>query len=236
MKLQNQIALVTGAARGIGRTIAEELAAAGATVITNDCEATPLRELDFVADVSDSAQVNGMFAAIEKQFGQLDILVNNAAISRPCALHETNDALWQQVLSVNLNGAFHCCRAAFPLLRQRGGSVINLSSVSAYTGKVLSDNAAYVASKAGIDGLTRALAREWVAHSITVNSIAPGIVATEIHVQLTDEQKAKLPVMVPSGRLAEANEIATAVCYLASPAARHMTGQTLHINGGMYFA
>jgi 3-oxoacyl-[acyl-carrier protein] reductase len=230
--MKNQIALVTGAARGIGRAIAEELANAGATVLTNDCNAPA----DFVADVSDSAQVNAMFGVLEKRFGQLDILVNNAAISRPCALTETSDALWQQVLSVNLNGAFHCCRAAFPLLRQRGGSVINLSSVSAYTGKVLSDNAAYVASKAAIDGLTRALAREWAAHGITVNSVAPGIVATEIHAQLTDEQRAQLPTLVPAGRLASPQEIAAAVCYLASPAARQVTGQTLHINGGMYFA
>jgi 3-oxoacyl-[acyl-carrier protein] reductase len=243
MMQPNQIALVTGAARGIGRAIAQALADAGASVIVNDCDAATLHECaaslnatPCVADVSDSAQVNAMFAALEKQFGWLDVLVNNAAISRPCALSETSDALWRQVLGVNLNGVFHCSRAAFPLLRRRGGSVINLSSVSAYTGRVLSDNAAYVASKAGIDGLTRALAREWAAHGITVNSIAPGIVATEIHAQLTDEQRAGLPALVPSGRLASSREIAAAVCYLASPAARQVTGQTLHINGGMYFA
>lgn len=239
MKLQNQIALVTGAGRGIGHAIAQMLAAEGVTVLVNDCDATAFSEAKaaaFVADVSDSAQVNAMFAAIETQFGQLDILVNNAAISAPCALSETSDARWRQVLAVNLDGAFYCCRAAFPLLRQRGGSVVNVSSVSAYTGKVLSNNAAYVASKAGLDGLTRALAREWAAHGITVNSVAPGIVATEIHAQLSDEQKAQLPALVPAGRLATPQEIAAATCFLASPAARHITGQTLHINGGMYFA
>jgi 3-oxoacyl-[acyl-carrier protein] reductase len=247
--LSNKIALVTGAGRGIGRAIAQRLAASGAIVFINDREATAvehcvnqLREqgwqaLPATADVADAAAINHLFAEIEIRFGQLDILINNAAISRPRRLVETSDEDWQAVLGVNLNGVFHCCRAAFPLLANSGnGRVVNLSSVSAYTGKVLSDNAAYVAAKAGVDGLTRALAREWAAHNITVNSVAPGIVETEIHTQLSAAQHALLPTLIPSGRLTTPAEIAEAVYYLVSPAAREITGQIIHINGGMYLA
>lgn len=247
--LSNKIALVTGAGRGIGRAIAQRLAEAGAIVLINDREATAVEhgvnELrgqgwqahPATADVADAAAVNHLFAEIETRFGQLDILINNAAISRPRRLVETSVEDWQAVLAVNLNGVFHCCRAAFPLLlKSDGGRVVNLSSVSAHTGKVLSDNAAYVAAKAGVDGLTRALAREWAARNITVNSVAPGIVETEIHAQLNAAQRAILPTLIPSGRLTTSEEIAAAVLYLVSPAAREITGQVIHINGGMYFA
>jgi 3-oxoacyl-[acyl-carrier protein] reductase len=247
--LSNNITLVTGAARGIGRAIAHRLAAAGAIVCVNDLEATDvelcvneLRDQGWQAqsasaDVADAAAVNQLFAEIESRYGRLDILINNAAISRPRRLIETSDADWQAVLAVNLNGVFHCCRAAFPLLLQsNGGRVVNLSSVSAYTGKVLSDNAAYITTKAGVDGLTRALAREWAAHSITVNSVAPGVVETEIHAQLSAAQRAMLPTLVPSGRLTTSAEIAETIYYLVSPAASAITGQVIHVNGGMYFA
>ena len=122
------------------------------------------------------------------------------------------------------------------MAQSQQGRVVNLSSVSAYIGKVLSDNAAYVASKAAIDGLTRSLAREWAAHGIMVNSVAPGIVETEIHAQLSAAQRAILPTLIPSGRLTTSEEIAATVLYLVSPAAREITGQVIHINGGMYFA
>ncbi|HEX9004286.1 MAG TPA: 3-oxoacyl-ACP reductase FabG [Blastocatellia bacterium] len=247
--LANKIALVTGAGRGIGRAIAQQLAVSGAIVFINDREASGVEHCvhEFrnqgwqahaaTADVADAAAVNRLFAEIESQHGQLDILINNAAISRPRRLSETSDEDWQAVLAVNLNGVFHCCRAAFPLLLKSGaGRVVNLSSVSAYTGKVLSDNAAYVAAKAGVDGLTRALAREWAAHNIAVNSVAPGIVETEIHAQLSAAQRAILPTLIPSGRLTTSEEIAATVLYLVSPAAREITGQVIHINGGMYFA
>jgi 3-oxoacyl-[acyl-carrier protein] reductase len=169
--------------------------------------------------------------------GKLDMLINNAAISRPRAFNETSDEDWRAVLSVNLTGVFHCCRAAFPLLRKsEAARVVNLSSVSAYTGKVVSDNAAYVAAKAGVDGLTRALAREWAAHDITVNSLAPGVVATELHAQLSEAQRATLQTLIPTGRLTTVEEIAAAVSWLVSPAASQITGQVIHINGGMYFA
>ncbi|MFN0109095.1 MAG: SDR family NAD(P)-dependent oxidoreductase [Blastocatellia bacterium] len=243
--LQNKTALVTGAARGIGRAIAQRLTAAGATVYVNDLEPVAVEQCvnelraqgwsahPAIADVSNSGAVNQLFAKLNK----LDILINNAAISRPQQFTATSDADWQAVLSVNLNGTFHCCRAAFPLLAQsQQGRVVNLSSVSAYTGKVLSDNAAYVASKAAIDGLTRSLAREWAEHNITVNSVAPGIVETEIHAQLSAAQRAVLPSLVPSGRLTTAAEIAEKVHYLVSPATASITGQVIHVNGGMYLA
>lgn len=249
VSLHNHIALVTGAARGIGRAMAERLCAEGAIVFINDREAATVErcvnELHgngwsahaATGDVADAEAVNQLFAGIAHTHGKLDILVNNAAISRPRALNETSDEDWQAVLSVNLTGVFHCCRAAFPwLLKSENARVVNLSSVSAYTGKVISDNAAYVAAKAGVDGLTRALAREWAAHGITVNSLAPGVVATELHAQLTDAQRAILPGVIPTGRLTNVEEIAAAVSWLVSPAASQITGQVIHINGGMYFA
>ncbi len=246
--LQNKIALVTGAGRGIGRAIARQLAEAGATVYVNDIndeamtdcvgqlaaaggKAFPAR-----ADISDAEQVTKLFAEIASQSGRLDVLVNNAAISRPCSLVETSDDDWQAVLAVNLSGAFYCCRAAFPLMQPHGGRIINLSSVSAYTGKVLSHNAAYVATKAGVDGLTRALSREGAPLGITVNSVAPGIVETEIHAHLSEEQRSHLPTLVPAGRLASAEEVAEVVGFLATIKSNHITGQVIHVNGGMYLA
>lgn len=247
--MQNQIALVTGAGRGIGRAIARQFAAAGAIVYINDCTAAgvtdgvaELRSNGWqahpaVADVADAEAVRQMFADIAHAHDRLDILVNNAAISRPRLCTETSDEDWHAVLSVNLTGVFYCCRTAFPLLQKsEQARVVNLSSVSAYTGKVVSDNAAYVAAKAGVDGLTRALAREWASHGITVNSIAPGIVESELHAQLTNAQRAMLPSLIPTQQLTTTEEIAAAINYLVSPAASQVTGQILHINGGMYFA
>ncbi len=244
--LQNKIALITGAGRGIGRAIASNFAAAGAIVYVNDINAEAVmdcvseiisssgRAIPACADISNSAQVTKLFAGIES--GRLDVLVNNAAISRPNSLHETSNEDWNSVLSVNLSGAFYCSRAAFPLMQKNGGRIINLSSVSAYTGKVLSNNAAYIASKAGLDGLTRALAREGAPYGITVNSVAPGIIETEIHAHLSEEQRNQLPTLVPAGRLASAKEIAEVVSFLAAAKSNHITGQIIHVNGGMYFA
>ncbi len=244
--LQNKIALITGAGRGMGRAIASNFAAAGAIVYVNDINAEAVtncvseinsaggKAIPAHADISNSAQVVKLFATIES--GRLDVLVNNAAISRPNSLHETSDEVWNLVLSVNLSGAFYCCRAAFPLMRQHGGRIINLSSVSAYTGKVMRNNAAYIAAKAGLDGLTRALAREGAPYGITVNSVAPGIVETEIHAHLSEEQRNQLPMLIPVGRLASAEEIAEVVSFLAAAKSNHITGQIIHVNGGMYFA
>lgn len=249
-ELNNKVALVTGAGRGIGRAIARALADAGAVVYANDREAVDecLAEIrtagrivfPALADVSNAEHVTNMFNVIADAHGRLDVLVNNAAISRPRALVATSDEDWQAVLGVNLTGVFHCCRAAFPLMRRRdesgGGRIINLSSVSAYTGRVLSDNAAYVAAKAGVDGLTRALAREGASLGITVNSVAPGIVATEIHAHLPQASRDALPTLVPAGRLATSEEVAEVVRFLASSTSRHITGQVIHVNGGMYFS
>jgi 3-oxoacyl-[acyl-carrier protein] reductase len=249
MSLQGKVGVVTGAGRGIGRAVARSLAAGGAAVVVNDRDQAVIddcvRELrgrgwqaaPAVADVSDSTQVNDLFAEVERVHGRLDILVNNAAVSRPRPLAETTDEDWLAVLTVNLSGVFYCCRAAFRLMeRAGGGRVINLSSVSAYTGRVLSSNAAYVASKAGVDGLTRALAREGLAHGITVNSVAPGVVETELHAHLPPDARARLPSLVPSGRLASADEVAEVVRFLASAESDHITGQVIHLNGGMYFS
>lgn len=247
--LQDRIAIVTGAARGIGRAIAERLCAEGAIVFINDRDAAGAQQCASdlragggqaqaaAADVADAAAVERLFAGLARTHGRLDILINNAAISRPRAFAETTDEDWQAVLSVNLTGVFHCCRAAFPLLRgSESARVVNLSSVSAHMGRVISDNAAYVAAKAGVDGLTRALAREWAAWGITVNSLAPGVVATELHTQLSEAQRAQLPGVIPTGRLTKPEEIAAAVSWMVSPAASQLTGQVVHLNGGMYLA
>jgi 3-oxoacyl-[acyl-carrier protein] reductase len=244
--LQNKIALVTGAGRGIGRAIARQFSEAGAIVYVNDINAAamadclnelaPGKVFPACADISQAPQVAQLFAEIAARSGRLDVLVNNAAISRPSSFAETSDEDWHSVLAVNLSGAFYCCRAAFPLMQERGGRIINLSSVSAYTGKVLSHNAAYVATKAGLDGLTRALAREGAPFGISANSVAPGIVETEIHAHLSEERRSQLPTLVPAGRLATAEEVAGVVSFLASAASQHLTGQVIHVNGGMYFA
>ncbi len=246
--LQGKITLVTGAGRGIGRAIARQFAEAGAMVYVNDINAEAMancvheltvaggKAFPACADISQAEQVTKLFAEIASRSGRLDVLVNNAAVSRPCSLVETSDDDWQAVLAVNLSGAFYCCRAAFSLMQKSGGRIINLSSVSAYTGKVLRNNAAYIAAKAGVDGLTRALSREGAPFGITVNSVAPGIVATEIHAQLSNEQRTQFPTLVPAGRIASAEEVAEVVCFLAAATSNHITGQVIHVNGGMYFA
>jgi 3-oxoacyl-[acyl-carrier protein] reductase len=245
--MREKIILVTGAGRGIGRAIAHRFSAAEATVYVNDCNVAAAEQcvLEIAAagraaypasgDVSDSEQVKEIFRAIGETHGRLDALINNAAVSRPRPFIETSDDDWRTVLDVNLSGVFYCSRAAFPLM-QGGGRIINLSSVSAYTGKVSSENAAYVAAKAGVDGLTRALAREGAVYGITVNSVAPGIVATEIHASMSPARRAELPALVPLGRLASSEEIAEMVWFLASPAGNHITGQVIHVNGGMFFS
>ncbi|MBS1809747.1 MAG: SDR family oxidoreductase [Acidobacteria bacterium] len=244
----SKIALVTGAGRGIGRAIARQLVQAGVTVYVNDINAEAVRDVvheliaaegkafPAAADIANAAEVTALFAIIAARTGRLDMLVNNAAISHPAALSEISDDDWQAVLSVNLSGAFYCCRAAFPLMQTHGGRIINLSSVSAYTGKVLSNNAAYIAAKAGLDGLTRALSREGAPLGIAVNSVAPGIVETDIHAHLSAEQRALLPSLIPTDRLATAEEVAEVVCFLATAASSQLTGQIIHVNGGMYFA
>ncbi|MDX2030500.1 MAG: 3-oxoacyl-ACP reductase family protein [Blastocatellia bacterium] len=248
MNKRERVALVTGAGRGIGRAIARGLAAAGFTICVNDIDPASAeacadelisaggRARAAAADVSQPAQVTELFARAVGGAGRLDVLINNAGVSRPRPLVETSDADWSALLAVNLSSVFYCCRAAFPLMREAGGRIINLSSVSAHTGKVVSDNAAYVAAKAGVDGLTRALAREGAPWGIAVNSVAPGVVETEIHAQLSQERRAQLPGLIPTGRLASPEEIAEVVCFLAASAGSQLTGQVIHVNGGMYFA
>ncbi|MPY89727.1 MAG: SDR family oxidoreductase [Luteitalea sp.] len=242
--MSHRVCLVTGAARGIGRAIAERLASDGWSVVLSDIDERRLHvsadeigagALAMTADVSDSADVRRLFSGVRQRFEHLHGLVNSAAISRPTTLADTTDASWREVLAVNLDGLYWCCREAFPLLRDSGGgAIVNLSSVSSFTGRVLNANLAYVASKGAVNALTRALAVEGLPANITVNAVAPGIVSTEIHAHMPDERQNLLPSLVPQGRLASAAEIASTIAFLLSPAARHITGQVIHQNGGMY--
>ena len=241
----NQVAIVTGAAQGIGKSIAQELAAVGITVVVADiAEAKTSAVVDEICavggkalplrlDVSNPENVElGIKRVVDEQ-GRLDILVNNAGITRDGLLMRMKDEDWKAVLDVNLAGTFYCCREAIPtMIKARRGRIINLASVVAQLGNAGQAN--YVASKAGIIGLTKALARELAGRQITVNAIAPGFIDTEMTRNLPNSAKEKLLAAIPLGRMGLDKDIAYAVKFLASPQAGYITGQVINVNGGMY--
>ena len=242
-----RVALVTGAAGGIGAACVRALATAGYDVCINHF-GTPeaaasvaqamgtlgRRALVIDADVGDAAAVAAMFAEIDRAFGRLDVLVNNAGIARSEDIFETSLDSWNDVLRTNLTGAFLCARAAMLRMRTQGsGRIIQMSSVVAHQG-ALKGHVHYGASKAGLIGLTKSLARTAAPHGITVNAVAPGIVETDmLYATHGDAGIADLKARVPLNALATPDDIAAAVVYLASDAARHITGAVLDINGGM---
>lgn len=238
-----KIALVTGGAKGIGEAICVELAKDGYNIAINynssEKEALSLKEKlstytdieIFRADVSDSQQVNTMFNEIEKHFGGVDILVNNAGIAQQVLFTEITDEMWQKMIGVNLTGAFNCCRRALPyMINQKNGSIVNIASMWGEVGASMEVH--YSASKAGLIGLTKALAKEVGLSGITVNAVSPGVVLTDMMSQFSDEDKKILADETPVGVLGKAEDIASAVSFLVSEEARFITGQVLSVNGG----
>jgi 3-oxoacyl-[acyl-carrier protein] reductase len=242
--LEGQIALVTGATRGIGAAILNVLGKEGATVIgtaTSDAGAATIRSAiadagfkgtGMVLNVQDAAAIENIVKTIEAEFGGISILVNNAGITRDTLLMRMKDDDWQAVIDTNLTSVFRLSRAVVKsMMKARAGRIINIASVVGFMGNPGQTN--YVAAKAGMVGFTKALAREIGSRGITVNCVAPGFIETDMTKSLSTEQVSKLVESVPLGRLGQADDIAHAVCYLASPHASYITGNTIHVNGGM---
>jgi 3-oxoacyl-[acyl-carrier protein] reductase len=238
-----RIALVTGASRGIGRAIAHTLAAQGLRVVGTattpagaqsvDALLAPLGGRGVVLDVNDAAAVDAAVDAIVKADGALHVLVNNAGITRDTLALRMKDEDWDAVLDTNLKAVFRLSRAVLrPMMKQRHGRIINITSVVGASGNAGQVN--YAAAKAGVAGLTRSLAREVGSRQITVNCVAPGFIATDMTEVLPEAQKQALLQQIPLGRLGAAEEVAHAVAFLASPLAGYITGEQLHVNGGMF--
>jgi 3-oxoacyl-[acyl-carrier protein] reductase len=245
INLQGRVALVTGAAQGIGKAIALALAEAGADVAATDLQYEKLEQVvqeiealgrkgfRFSVNVSDPAAVKEMVDQAIQACGKIDILVNNAGITKDNLVMRMKPEDWDAVLRVNLDGAFHCIRAVLPhMVRQRYGRIVNIASVVAQLGNVGQAN--YIASKAGIIGLTKAVAAEVARRNITVNAVAPGFIATAMTEKLPPEVKERMLSLIPIGRMGTDNEVAQGVRFLASDDAQYITGHVLNVNGGMF--
>ncbi|MGA2549835.1 MAG: 3-oxoacyl-ACP reductase FabG [Burkholderiaceae bacterium] len=243
MPVEQAVALVTGASRGIGRSIALRLAAEGARVIGTATTESGAQAIGValaaqggigkVLDVNDATAVENLVAEIQKDFGGLSVLVNNAGITQDNLALRLKDEDWSRVIETDLTAVFRLSRAVLRgMIKARGGRIINITSVVGSTGNAGQAN--YAAAKAGVAGMTRALAREVGSRSITVNCVAPGFIDTDMTRSLSQAQVAGLTQQIPLGRLGQPEDIAAAVAFLASPAASYITGVTLHVNGGMY--
>jgi 3-oxoacyl-[acyl-carrier protein] reductase len=243
MEFKGQVALVTGSARGIGRAIAEALAGKGTDVVVADREFDEAKEtaaavaglgvrtLAVRLDVSHSGEVIKTFETVVKEFGRLDILVNNAGITRDSLLLRMKEEDWDAVMNVNLKGAFLCSKEAVKIMaKQRYGRIVNIASVVAFTGNPGQAN--YSASKAGIVGLTKTIAKEYAGRGITANAVAPGFIMTAMTDVLADTVKEEMKKMIPLARFGTIDDVAGAVAFLASSG--YITGQVIHVNGGMY--
>jgi 3-oxoacyl-[acyl-carrier protein] reductase len=245
--LNNQIALVTGASRGIGAAIAMELgkqgavvvgtatSASGAEQITKALQDAGIKGLGLPLNVNDGAQIEATLKSIQEQFGDVGILVNNAGITKDMLLMRMSDEEWDDVLSTNLKSVFRLSKAVLrPMMKARTGRIISITSVVGHMGNAGQTN--YAAAKAGMTGFTKSLASEVGSRGITVNCVAPGFIDTDMTRALSDEQREGLLKHIPLARLGQPEDIAAAVAFLASPAAAYITGETIHVNGGMYMA
>ena len=244
MELKDKAAIVTGSARGIGKMIALELAAAGAHIVISDVvEEEGLKVVQEIlnlgheaiwvkADVSKSTDAAHLIQTTLDKFARLDILVNNAGITRDNLLLRMSEAEWDSVIAVNLKGAFNCIQAATrSFMKQRSGKIINIASVVGQIGNAGQAN--YAASKAGIIGLTKAVAKELASRNVMVNAVAPGFIQTTMTDKLPDKAKEALMSAIPLGRLGQPEDVAKAVRFLSSDAANYITGQVLNVDGGM---
>jgi 3-oxoacyl-[acyl-carrier protein] reductase len=240
-----KVSLVTGASRGIGRAIAKALAAEGATVVLGARDAARLqaavaeiaaaggRAEPLVLDVADRDSVEAGFETLLKAHGRLDHLVNNAGVTRDNLLLRMKDEEWEQVMTTNVTGTFLCTQAALrPMLKQRSGRIVSITSVVGLAGNAGQAN--YAASKAGIVGFTKAVAREVASRSITVNAVAPGFIETDMTAAMTEKAREAVVTAVPMGRVGKAEEVAGAVVFLCSDAAAYVTGQVLGVDGGFH--
>jgi 3-oxoacyl-[acyl-carrier protein] reductase len=245
MQLKDKVAVVTGGTQGIGQSIAELFLREGATVAITGrdaakaqgaaaklAEATGGRCLGFGADVAKAAEVEALFKGVLEAAGRLDILVNNAGITRDGLLMRMSEEDWDAVLDTNLKGAFLCSKAACrPLLKAKGGRIINISSVVGLAGNPGQAN--YVASKAGLVGFTKSLAKELASRNVTVNAVSPGFIRTAMTDELTPEQSQSMLDLIPLARFGEAADVAQACLFLAGEGGRYMTGQVLRVDGGL---
>jgi 3-oxoacyl-[acyl-carrier protein] reductase len=247
MTLDGKVAVVTGAAQGIGQEIAVRLAHNGANLVVADLDVGRCQEtLDLVekagrearsykVNVASWDEVKAMTDGVLKEWGHVDILVNNAGITRDGLLMRMKEEDWDLVLKVNLTGTFHCIKALVPSMsKQRYGRIINIASIVGAIGNIGQAN--YAASKAAVIGLTKTVAREYAGRMVTVNAVAPGFIDTEMTRKLSEEVKEALLNQIPSRRLGFPSDVAEAVCFLASEGAGYITGQVLHVNGGMHMA
>ncbi|MGB5446774.1 MAG: 3-oxoacyl-ACP reductase FabG [Psychromonas sp.] len=242
MSMQDKVVLVTGASRGIGRAIAEHFAALGATVLgtaTSENGANAISDYlgeagkGFVLNVTDNDSIATLFDNIKEQYGVVDVLVNNAGITRDNLLMRMKDDEWNDIIETNLTPIFKMSKAVLrQMMKKRQGRIINVGSVVGTMGNAGQAN--YAAAKAGVIGFTKSLAREVASRGITVNTVAPGFIETDMTKALTDEQRASTLSAVPAGRLGDPKEIAATVAFLASEGAAYINGETIHVNGGMY--
>ena len=245
MELKGKAALVTGGSRGIGRAVCLELARRGACVAVNyagnaaaaeetveSCKAMGVDAFSVQADVADAAACDAMVKEVLSRFGRLDILVNNAGITRDGLMPMLKDADWDAVLDANLKGAFHCMRAAYrPMMKQKYGRVVNLSSIVGLRGNAGQAN--YAASKAGLIGLTKSMAKELAGRNVTVNAVAPGFIDTDMTAALPEKARESMLASIPLGRLGQGEDVAKAVAFFAGDGAGYVTGQVLCVDGGM---
>ncbi|MHA7847198.1 3-oxoacyl-ACP reductase FabG [Serratia sp. D1N4] len=242
MSFEGKVVLVTGASRGIGRAIAESFVARGAKVIgtaTSESGAQAISQYlgdngkGFMLNVVDAQSIDSVLKSIREAFGEIDILVNNAGITRDNLLMRMKDDEWQDILDTNLTSVFRLSKAVMrAMMKKRFGRIITIGSVVGTMGNAGQAN--YAAAKAGLIGFSKSLAREVASRGITVNVVAPGFIETDMTRALTEDQRAGILAQVPASRLGDAKEIASAVAFLASDEAGYITGETLHVNGGMY--